>query len=298
MPNWNEVLNEIGQDASEGPADRIRRKHLKKLYNHTERNTIAYYSGWLQSGAKYGIDINDMDMNGLMSAICGLDCSKGLDLILHTPGGSISAAEQIVIYLKSKFNNNIRAIIPQIAMSAGTMIACSCNCIIMGNQSCLGPIDPQLGGISAKRVLSEFEQAKNEIKNDPSCIPIWQTIIGKYHPTFVQSCELACDRANMLVSTWLSTNMFDSDTDKQDKAKRIVDKFIEIGSEFDHDKHICLKEAIDLELNIKKLEEDQELQDLVLTVHHAFMHTFAQGNIVKAIENHNGIAMFNFANSN
>lgn len=30
MPNWNEVLNEIGQDASEGPADRIRRKHLKK----------------------------------------------------------------------------------------------------------------------------------------------------------------------------------------------------------------------------------------------------------------------------
>ena len=90
MPNWNEVLNEISQDASEGPADRIRRKYLKELYNYTERNTIAYYSGWMQSGAKYGIDINDMDMNGLMSAICGLDCSKGLDLILHTPGGSIS----------------------------------------------------------------------------------------------------------------------------------------------------------------------------------------------------------------
>ena len=66
----------------------------------------------------------------------------------------------------------------------------------MGNQSCLGPIDPQLGGISAKRVLSEFEQAKSEIKNDPSCIPIWQTIIGKYHPTFVQSCELGSGLVN------------------------------------------------------------------------------------------------------
>ena len=62
-------------------------------------------------------------MTGFMNALKGMDCSKGLDLILHTPGGSPAAAEAIVSYLRSKFHNDIRVIVPQISMSAGTMIA-------------------------------------------------------------------------------------------------------------------------------------------------------------------------------
>ena len=61
-----------------------------------------------------------------MNAIHGLDHSKGLDLILHTPGGNVAATECIVNYLKSVFGGNIRAIIPQLSMSCGTMIALSC----------------------------------------------------------------------------------------------------------------------------------------------------------------------------
>ena len=83
-----------------------------------------------------------------MNAVYGLDRSKGLDLILHTPGGDLAATESIVTYLKKMFNNDIRAIIPQISMSAGTMIAMSCKEIIMGEQSSLGPIDPQMGGVA------------------------------------------------------------------------------------------------------------------------------------------------------
>ena len=44
----------------------------------------------------------------------------------------------------------MRAFIPQISMSAGTMIAMSCREIIMGEQSSLGPIDPQMGGIACQ----------------------------------------------------------------------------------------------------------------------------------------------------
>ena len=79
-----------------------------------------------------------------MTVIHQLDRDKGLDLILHTPGGDTAATESIVDYLHNMFGNNIRAIVPQLAMSAGTMIACSCKEIIMGLQSSLGPIDPQL----------------------------------------------------------------------------------------------------------------------------------------------------------
>ena len=55
-------------------------------------------------------------MTGFMTTVNGIECQKGLDLILHTPGGDPTAAEVIVNYLRSKFNSNIRVIVPQLAM--------------------------------------------------------------------------------------------------------------------------------------------------------------------------------------
>ena len=138
----------------------FRRNYLKELSDYTGRNVIAYYSSWLSRQGQPNLDINDSDMTGFMNCIHGLDCTKGLDLILHTPGGSPAAAEAIVNYLRSKFNNDIRVIVPQLAMSAGTMIACSAKVIIMGKQSSLGPIDPQFNGIPAYNIMMEFEEAR------------------------------------------------------------------------------------------------------------------------------------------
>ena len=78
--------------------------------------------------------ITDHDVNGFMSACNGVDHSKGLDLVLHTPGGEISATQAIVAYLHQMFSD-VRVIVPQLAMSAGTMIACSAKSIVMGKQS-------------------------------------------------------------------------------------------------------------------------------------------------------------------
>jgi len=57
-----------------------------------------------------------------------------------------------------------------------------------------------------------------------------------------------------------------------------------------HARHISKKECENVGLKILTLENDNELQDVVLTTHHAFMHTFSSTNAVKIIENHNGIA--------
>ena len=98
MPNWNEVLLEIQSfrdqhaQASKGSVDLIRRKYLDQLHKRTKRNIIAYYSGWLSKPGIAQSDITDEDKNGFMTAVHQLDRSKGLDLLLHTPGGSISAA--------------------------------------------------------------------------------------------------------------------------------------------------------------------------------------------------------------
>ena len=275
--------------------DFIRRKYLKELHSKTNRNIIAYYSGWLQYpniniGNAY---ICDDDKNGFMATIHGVDRSKGMDLILHTPGGDIAATESIVNYLMKMFGKDIRIIIPQIAMSAGTMIACSGKEIIMGKQSNMGPIDPQYGGIPCHGVIAEFNRALKEIKNDPLSIPIWQTVVSKYHPTFIGECQNAIEWSRDIVISWLESNMLSGQPDAKQKASSVVDK---LGSHDDtktHARHIHMEEALDFGLNIKSLEKDfsQDFQDIVLTVHHAYMHTFANSKSIRIIENHLGNAI-------
>ena len=48
-------------------------------------------------------------------------------------------------------------------------------------------------------------------------------------------------------------------------------------------------------MKIIDLEDNQDLQDAVLTTHHAFMHTFSNTHCVKIIENHEGIAYVELA---
>ena len=177
MPGFSDIQKEIQKEKiPDTPSDIIRRKYLKKISKKTGRNTILYYSGWLQKPIKSIasiISINDDDKNGFMSTVKGLDVSQGLDIILHTPGGSIAATESLIDYLNQKFHGNMRAIIPQLAMSGGTIIACACKEILMGRQSSLGPIDPQIDGLPASGILSEFYNANKEMNQDKSKINVW-----------------------------------------------------------------------------------------------------------------------------
>jgi hypothetical protein len=297
MPNWNDVLSEINRVraelASASPLDIARRRYLTELHNYTGRNVIAYYSAWLQRGPNTpNLSINDSDKNALMATVHGLDRTKSLDLILHTPGGSIAAAESLVDYLRRMFGTDIRAIVPQIAMSAGTMMACACSEIVMGKQSNLGPIDPQMNGMPATGVLREFEQAINEIKADPARIAVWQVIIGKYHPSFLQQCKNAIDWSKTVVKDWLRTGMFENDPRSASKAARIVKALTDDGSMKNHGRHVHIDQCRSIGLRIVDLEADQHLQDLVLTAHHAFMQTLGEaGHVTKIVENHRGVAL-------
>lgn len=159
MPSWSEIVTEVNLYSNAGSElDKKREEYLNQIHSITGRNVIAYYSGWLKVPDAPHVSIDEQDKNAFMTTVYKLDKAKGLDLILHTPGGDIAATESIVTYLKNIFNGDIRAFIPQISMSAGTMIAMSCKEIIMGEQSSLGPIDPQMGGIACQAVIDEFEQ--------------------------------------------------------------------------------------------------------------------------------------------
>jgi hypothetical protein len=291
MPNWNQVLNEIQQLQIQGQAsqDILRRKYLTQLHEKTGRNVIAYYSGWLSKPGLAQLTINDEDKNGFMSAVHQLDRSRGLDLILHTPGGSIAATQSIVDYLHKMFGSDIRAIIPQIAMSAGTMIACSCKQIVMGAQSNLGPIDPHFRDVPTYGIIKEFKRALREIKGDPSKIAIWQPIISQYRPTFLSQCEQAIKLSSEFVQEQLTRFMFADDPKAKQKAKRSCKALSDYTRNKSHDRHIHAEECEKIGLKILRLEEDNQLQDLVLTVHHCYMHSLAM-TAFKIIENHLGVA--------
>lgn len=297
MPNWNDVLQEIqrtqagAQAAAKSAVDLIRRGYLKKLHEHTDRNVIAYYSGFLSKPNIPESEINDEDKNGFMMAVHHLDRRKGLDLILHTPGGSVAATESIVDYLRGMFGKDIRAIVPQIAMSAGTMIACSCRVILMTRHSNLGPIDPHLNGMPAYGVIQEFKRAVREMKKDPTMVHVWQPIISQYPPTFLSQCENAIKWSNEFVARELEAVMFENEQGARAKARKIVRTLTDFRGNKTHERHIHHAECASVGLKVDLIEQDQALQDLVLTVHHSYMHSLMNSPAFKMIENHIGAAL-------
>lgn len=270
----------------------IRNDKMTDLFNYTNRNVICYYSTWLQgnpTNQNPEVMINDNDMNGFMNAISQLDKTKGLDLILHTPGGVVTATESLVSYLRKVFNNDIRVIVPHLAMSAGTMIACSSKEIIMGKESSLGPVDPQYRGVPAQGVLKEFEEAMKQTLVAPNRSLIWKEIISQYRPTFLGECVNVVKLSNDLVREWLETCMFKKSKNKTAKINKIIDELASHDASKVHDRHYDYNKCKKLGLKVKMLESDSILQDKVLSIYHSYvLSTYKLNNSIKFIEAHNG----------
>ena len=296
MPTWNDILAEVTRTGS--THDVVRRRYLKKLAAKTKRNIIIYYSGWLQKSDFYRQQpfefmLTDADKNGLMAVIHEMDRSKGLDLVLHTPGGDMAATESLVDYLRSMFGTDVRAIVPQIAMSGGTMIALSCKEILMGKHSSLGPIDPQFGGVAAHAIKEEFEKALAQVQAAPATAPIWQVVLSKYGASQISESLKVIAWADQMTAEWLKTGMFEGDADADNKVAKVVQELGDHAITKSHNRHISFKAAKNLGLNVTALEDDQALQDAVLSVHHAAIITLNQSGAIKIIENDRGTAFVN-----
>lgn len=290
MGTWQEVIQEI--QTAPNQFDSVRTRYLADLSEYRGRNVIAYYSSFLHKN-QLDSSINDLDTQSFMATIHGMDRNKGLDLILHTPGGGIAATEALVTYLLEMFSGDIEVFVPQIAMSAGTMIACSSRRIHLGKHSSLGPIDPQLNGVAAKGVIEEFDRAKREIAEDQGSYLVWKALLEKYPPSFIDACQKAIEWSELTTAKWLSEGMFRNQKNRKAKADQTVEFLSSRNTHFAHERHIGIAEARDAGLTVSALEDDQELQELVVTLHHAFSHTLQQTNAVKIVENQNGVQVVN-----
>jgi hypothetical protein len=294
MANRNEIMDKIFQYKQHGQ-DIIRREYLADLYKHTNRNTIVYAVPFAPPVPipLNATSITFTDIQGFMTCLNGLSGDK-LDLILHSPGGLLEVADQLVQYLRAKYSY-IRAIVPQNAMSAAAMIACACDEIVLGKQSAIGPIDPQMtiprpNGITmqlpAHSILADFEKAKEDIAANKDSAAVWIPKIMELPNGILNLCQETIELAKSKVAEWLDTYMFKDDTDK--KGKEIAEWLGNFKEHKTHGRPINYDLAKTKGLKVTRLEDDQQLQDKVLNVYHATLVTFEMTPCVKIIENHMG----------
>jgi ClpP class serine protease len=92
------------------------------------------------------IDIDDAE--SVLRAIRETPSGRPIEIILHTPGGMVTAARQIASAL-ADHDAEVVAVVPHYAMSGGTLIALACDEIVIDAHASLGPVDPQLDQIAA-----------------------------------------------------------------------------------------------------------------------------------------------------
>lgn len=166
--------------------------------------------------------------------------NKKISVIIETPGGIVHIVEKMVTLIR-RFYDHVTFIIPNEAMSAGTVFVLSGDEILMTYHSYLGPVDPQVyeedrkALVPALSYLSQFEilneKARNEEITDAELVLIENIDPGKLHQ-YGQERELTVE----LIETWLcqykfknwthskSTNKPVSDRHKQETAKEIARK--------------------------------------------------------------------------
>ncbi|GAB4534800.1 MAG: ATP-dependent Clp protease proteolytic subunit [Anaerolineae bacterium] len=191
--------------------------------------------------------INIEDSEELLRAIKMTDDTIPIDLILHTPGGLVLAAEQIAHAL-CRHPAKVTVFVPHYAMSGGTLIALAADEIIMDENAVLGPVDPQLGDQPAASILKVLAQKDvNEIDD--------RTLI------LADVSRKAIDQVRKTVAEILSHHK----TIDQAKAGELAD-MLATGT-WTHDYPITVEEARSMGLPISTEMPDQVYKLMTLYQH-------------------------------
>jgi len=110
------------------------------------------------------LDVDDSEQ--ILRAVRLTPEDMPLDLILHTPGGLVLAAEQIAQALV-RHKAKVTVFVPHYAMSGGTLLALAADEIVMDPNAVLGPVDPQVGQYPAVSILKVLDRkAINEVDDE------------------------------------------------------------------------------------------------------------------------------------
>lgn len=174
-------------------ADRYgRQNRIREIQAATNRRLICYVSGPLAL-------LTRDDALPLVDLLRTIPTGSDIDLLLHTPGGEIDAAEKMANMIRRHVGDAaaFRVVVPDFAKSAGTLMSLAADSIVMSESSELGPIDPQVrlpdgSGRYPLRPAQSYVDGYNaliELVNDNPDAPAYKQMLGKYDPTLVDICE-------------------------------------------------------------------------------------------------------------
>jgi len=174
--------------------------------------------------------INIEDSEEVLRAIRLTPPDMPIDLVLHTPGGLVLAAEQIAHAL-SQHKGKVTVFIPHYAMSGGTFIALAADEIVMDENAVLGPVDPQIGEYPAVSILNTIERKGVDKVEDKTLI------LGDIAQKAIQQVR------NAVYELLINNNM------PEEKAREISE--ILSSGKWTHDYPITVEEAQKIGLPVK-----------------------------------------------
>ncbi len=292
-PEIINIFNEVQQ------AFNLRKPLLKEWSDKNGgRNVIAFFSSFSHPGAM----IQDQDRDYLEELLSKMDSTKGLDLILSSPGGYPLAAERIIQTCQS-YSSDFRVVVPKLAKSAATMIAFGAKSILLGETSELGPVDPQInykdqrGELvtrSAYAVVKGVEEILEKIKQSPmnSRIEGLLSLLPPIDQPFLEECKIAQELSKDIAIRYLKMTTFpslkerkSSQSDNSDCIENKIKKFLMPEETFSHGRPITFNEAKQIGLKVELLKKEDPKWELLLRIYSRTNFVVQNSTVIKLIEN-------------
>lgn len=216
-PIISQVLNELNQ------SHETRKKTIAKLENEVGRAVIALFTSF-----KFPVVLSDDDADMLEALLQTMDLSKGIALLLSSPGGSGLAAERIInICRRYSGTGDYWAIIPGKAKSAATMVSFGASKIFMGPASELGPIDPQLSLIEDGRhkrfslynIVESYKDLFARATKETGNLQPYLQQLARYDAREIKEFEDAISLSEDIAIRALKTGMMSADSEGEIKKK-------------------------------------------------------------------------------
>lgn len=239
-------------------AERYTRQTLiKEIEAETATSLICYVA----SPASH---IDRLDTVAMVDLLHNIQPGTPIDLLLHSPGGDIDAAEKLVTLVRRRAGEAVvRVIVPDYAKSAATLIALGANEIVMSDSSELGAIDPQVElpdsngnpmSMSAQSYLDAFHLHADRLKTNPDD-PVARLMLDKMEPATARKLERIVKRSKSIAESLLSEAM----AKEPDVAKSIADQLSDTDRWQSHGQMISQQAATGVGLTVSYLRPEAPL---------------------------------------
>jgi len=278
-PFYSAVLDEIQQSHKT-------RVHLfKQIEEKLGIPCISFFTSFV-----YPVSIEDTDADMIEGVLQNIDTSDGFALIINSPGGSGITAERIIKACREySGTNSFKAIVPNKAKSAATMVCFGSEEIIMGPTSELGPVDPQLsyveGDITKRYSVYDlvigyenlFERAVNAEGNIQPYLQQLAHFDERDISQYRRELELSIDISIKSLSTGMMKSM------KEEKIEESLQIFLTTEKTKKHGRPIFAEEAEACGLNINRLNKDKEIWKLIYELY-TRTSNYVNGQVAKCVE--------------